>query len=42
MGTEGSNGLTTLYQKDSFPRLLQHANSLDFLALESNQTTDGL
>ena len=36
MGTEGSNGLTTLYQNDSFPRLLQHANSLDFL--HSNRT----
>ena len=39
MGTEGSNGLTTFYQNDSFPRLLQHADSLDFL--HSNRTATG-
>jgi hypothetical protein len=32
MGTEGSNRLTTFYQNDSFPRLLQHADSLPVLS----------
>jgi len=36
MGAEGSNGLTTFYQNDSFRRLLHHADSLDFL--HSNRT----